>query len=60
MNVPWLIPAAGALLTCFGLTELTNGITGLVGYSQLRAAGLERAQIQVVPTPYGMGISMVF
>lgn len=43
MNVPWLIPAAGALLTCFGLTELTNGITGLVGYSQLRAAGLERA-----------------
>lgn len=60
MAAPWLIPAAGALLANLGLTELTNGLTGLAGYSKLRAAGLERAQIRVAPTPYGMGVSMVF
>ena len=60
MGAPWLLPAAGALLANFGLTELTTGLTGLSGYSKLRAAGLDRARVQVAPTPYGMGLSMVF
>ena len=60
MAVPWLLPAAGALLANFGLTELTNGLTGLSGYGKLRAAGLARAQLSVAPVPYGVGISMVF
>ena len=60
MAVPWLLPAAGALLANFGLTELTTGLTGLSGYSKLRAAGLDRAQVRVTPAPYGMGVSMVF
>ena len=60
MGAPWLLPAAGALLANFGLTELTTGLTGLSGYAKLRAAGLDRAQVHVSPTPYGMGISMVF
>ena len=60
MAAPWLIPAAGALLANFGLTELTNGLTGLSGYGKLRAAGLARAQLSVAPVPYGVGISMVF
>ena len=60
MAVPWLLPAAGALLANFGLTELTTGLTGLSGYSKLRAAGLDRAELSVAPVPYGMGISMVF
>jgi hypothetical protein len=29
MGAPWLLPAAGALLANFGLTELTTGLTGL-------------------------------
>lgn len=60
MAAPWLLPAAGALLVNFGITELTNGLTGLAGYKTLREAGLDRAQIHIVPTPYGMGVSMVF
>ena len=60
LSVPWLLPAAGALLANFGLTELTNGLTGLSGYGKLRAAGLARAQLSVAPVPYGVGISMVF
>ncbi len=60
MGAPWLLSAAGALLANFGLTELTTGLTGLSGYSKLRAAGLDRARVQVAPTPYGMGLSMVF
>ena len=60
MGAPWLLPAAGALLANFGLTELTTGLTGLSGYSRLRSAGLDRARVQVAPTPYGMGLSMVF
>ena len=60
MGAPWLLPAAGALLANLGLTELTTGLTGLSGYSKLRAAGLDRARVQVAPTPYGMGLSMVF
>ena len=60
MGAPWLLPAAGALLANFGLTELTTDLTGLSGYSRLRAAGLDRARVQVAPTPYGMGLSMVF
>ena len=60
MGATWLLPAAGALLANFGLTELMTGLTGLSGYSKLRAAGLDRARVQVAPTPYGMGVSMVF
>lgn len=60
MAVPWLLPAAGALLANFGLTELTTGLTGLSGYSKLRAAGLDRAQVRVTPTPGGMGVSLLF
>ena len=60
MAAPWLLPAAGALLANFGLTELTNGLTGLSGYAKLRTAGLARAEFRVAPVPYGMGVSMVF
>lgn len=60
LSVPWLLPAAGALLANFGLTELTNGLTGLSGYGKLRAAGLARAQLCVAPVPFGVGVSMVF
>ena len=60
MGVPWLVPAAGALLANFGLTELTAGLTGLSGCKALRSAGLDRAEFHVTPTPGGMGVSMVF
>ena len=60
MGAPWLLPAAGALLANVGLTGLTTGLSGLAGYSKLRAAGLDRAEVHVSPTPYGMGVSMVF
>ena len=60
MAAPWLIPAAGALLLNLGVTGLTNGIVGLSGYRKLRAAGLDRAEVHVIPTPYGIGVSMVF
>ena len=60
MAAPWLIPAAGALLANFGLTELTSGLTGLSGYRKLRAAGLDRAELRVAPALYGVGVSMVF
>ena len=60
MAVPWLLPAAGALLLNVGVTQLTTGLTGLSGCAKLRAAGLDRAQLQFAPTPCGLGISMVF
>ena len=60
MGAPWLLPAAGALLANFGLSELTTGLTGLSGYSKLRAAGLDRARVQVTPAPGGMGVSLLF
>ena len=60
MSAPWLLPAAGALLLNFGVTEFTNGLTGLAGYKTLREAGLDRAELHVFPAPYGVGVSMVF
>ena len=60
MALPWLLPAAGALIANFGLTELTRGFTGLSGYAKLRAAGLARAEVHLTPMPCGLGISMVF
>ena len=60
LAAPWLLPAAGALVANFGLTQLTRGLTGLSGYKQLRAAGLDRAELHLAPTLYGMGISMAF
>ena len=58
--VPWLLPAAGALLLNAGITELSFGLNGLGGYKRLQQAGLARAQVHVGPTWDGVGISMVF
>ncbi|MBQ9186007.1 MAG: hypothetical protein IJ151_09100 [Bacteroidales bacterium] len=60
MSTAWLVPAAGALLVNFGLSELTYGINGLSGYKFLKNAGLERAEFHVGVTPDGIGLTMVF
>ena len=54
------MPAAGALLMNFGVSQLTSGLNGLRGSKIMRDLGLDRAEVNVGFVSGGMGICMTF
>lgn len=56
----WLLPAAGALLVNFGISELAYGINCNRGHKLIRDLGLERAEIHMGIVPGGVGLCMTF
>ena len=59
-SATWLMPAAGALLMNFGVSQLTSGLNGLRGSKIMRDLGLDRAEVNVGFVSGGMGICMTF